>query len=310
MTLVNNKFENKNLHRFSHQAMATTFEIVIQFDDKEYAEQAATAAFEEIDRLEEELSRFEPNSEVTRINKLTIGEELQLSADIFECLKSANHIYKITNGLFDITSGQIIDHWKSQKQSTNSLLEDFNSRKIGMDKIILDEASHSLNILSDELIIDLGGFGKGYAIDKACELLHDWDIENALLHSGGSTVKVIGKLTGYNGWPISISNPSNPTQTIAEIILTNTSLSGSGKQKGSHIINPKTGKPIIERAGAWAMTKSAAQSDAMSTTFMIMSIEKIHHLCNTHNYISGLVIQNDTKEIVNENIYISSNFQL
>lgn len=307
MSLINHKLDNKNIHRFSHNAMATIFEIVIEFDDKEYAEQAATAAFDEINRLEDELSRFRPNSDVTRINKLRIGEELKLSSDIFECLKSANEIYNITDGLFDITAGQIIDRWKTQNHN-NLNMEESISNDIGMDKIILDETKHSISVLNDGLKIDLGGFGKGYAIDVACELLTEWEIDNALLHSGGSTVKGIGKLSGYDGWPITISNPSNPSQTIAEIILNDFSLSGSGQQKSMHIINPKTEMPINERSGAWAMCKSAAQSDAMSTTFMIMSVDDINNFCNSHDFISGIVIKNIAPNVGEDDVFFSDNF--
>ncbi len=68
MSLLNNHIENKNIHRFSHQAMATIFEIIIVLDDKDYGEQAAAAVFTEIDRLEDELSRFNPNSDISKIN--------------------------------------------------------------------------------------------------------------------------------------------------------------------------------------------------------------------------------------------------
>jgi thiamine biosynthesis lipoprotein len=306
MTLLSNKFENKNIHRFTHNAMNTIFEIIIDSEEKEYAEQAANSAFEVIDRLEEVLSRFKPNSEISKINSLKIGEELKLNIDVFECLQIANNIYNITNGVFDITSGQIIDRWKNK--NSNSTL-DAQPINIGMNKIKLDATNYSINILSKDLTIDLGGIGKGFAIDKACDLLSEWDIENAIVHSG-STVKAIGNLTGYNGWPISISNPINTSQTIAEIILTDNSLSGSGKQKGAHIINPVTSLPVDNKAGTWAMANSAALSDAMSTTFMIIPTEEIYDLCNNHNSIAGLVIKNDIARLTNNDIFISNNFRL
>ncbi|MCF6193808.1 MAG: FAD:protein FMN transferase, partial [Kangiellaceae bacterium] len=255
--------------------MATIFEIIIVLDDKNYAEQAAATLFTEIDRLEGELSRFQPNSDIAKINTLAIGEELRLNQDTFNSLKAANYIFNITNGIFDITAGNIIDKWKSKEEFKTKNEKDFSTQDIGMDKIILDELNHSLNVLSNDLLIDLGGFGKGYAIDVACELLDEWEIENALIHSGGSTVRGIGKLDGFTGWPISISNPSNPSQAIAEILLQNNSLSGSGMQKGTHIINPKTNMSVKNCVGAWAIAESAATSDAMSTTFMIMPTDDI-----------------------------------
>jgi FAD:protein FMN transferase len=307
MSLINKKFDNKNVHRFTHHAMATIFEIVIQSEDKEYAEQAASAAFAEIDRLEEELSRFRPNSDITRINTMVVGEELRLSHDTFECLVAAKELFELTNGLFDITSGKIIDHWKYNEPER---FDDFAPKIIGMNHIILDDSRHSINVLSNDLIIDLGGFGKGYAIDIACELLTDWDITNALIHSGGSTVKTIGMLDGHDGWPISISNPRNPSQTIAEVILKDFSLSGSGEQKGTHIINPTTSLPAKNNAGAWSMTESAAKSDAMSTTFMIMRIEDITEFCDNHEFVSGMVVINNTQNLCKDDVVISNNCKI
>lgn len=310
MSLLNNQLENKNTHHFSHQAMATIFEIIIVLNDKDYAEQAASAVFIEIDRLEDELSRFHPNSDIAKINTLAIGEELRLSQDSFDALKAANHIYNITNGIFDITAGNIIDSWKNKVDSGTNDENGISSNNIGMDKIIIDEVNHSLNILSDDLLIDLGGFGKGYAIDVACELLEEWEIENALIHSGGSTVKGIGNLDGFEGWPISISNPSNPSQTIAEILLKNNSLSGSGVQKGAHIINPKTNLPVDNCSGAWAIAESAATSDAMSTTFMIMSTNEISEFCNNNEFVSGLVVLKEAGSVTKDDLFISNNFKI
>lgn len=306
MSLINSKFDNKNIHRFSHQAMSTIFEIVIDEEDREYAEQAASAAFTEIDRLEEELSRFRPNSDISRLNTLVVGEELRLSYDTFECLVMAKVMFELTNGLFDITSGKIIDRWKYANPKES---KDFAPTIIGMDQIILDESKHSINLLSNDLIIDLGGFGKGFAIDKVSELLIEWEITNALIHSGGSTVKAMGNLNGNEGWPISISNPSNSSQTIAEVILKDFSLSGSGEQKGRHIINPKSSLPANNNAGAWSMAESAAKSDAMSTFFMIMPIEDITEFCDRHDFASGMVVLDNIQNLCKSDILASNNFK-
>ena len=310
MSQIKNILQNKNIHRFTHKAMATIFEIIIALDDKNYAEQAAAAAFGEIDRLENELSRFHPNSEIAKINSLQIGGHLRLNPDTFDSLKAANHIFNITNGIFDISAGEVIDKFKNKEEWEIQNNIDLTKKDVGMDKIIFDEINYSLSLLSNDLLIDLGGFGKGYAIDKALELFDEWEIGNGLIHSGGSTVKAIGKLDGFEGWPISISNPKNPTQTIAEVLLKNNSLSGSGKEKGTHIINPKTNLPTNTSAGAWAIAKSAATSDAMSTTFMIMKPKEILEFCEINNSIKGLVVVKESINITRSDLFISKNWNV
>ena len=96
-----------NKHRFAHQAMATIFEIIIEHKDSRYARQAAFAAFDELDQLEAELSRFIENSDISRINNLPAKKSLRLGLPAFECLHLCSHIYTETNGAFDITIGSL-----------------------------------------------------------------------------------------------------------------------------------------------------------------------------------------------------------
>ena len=103
--------------RFSHEAMATTFEILIVHEDDLYARQAAMAAFAEVDRLEEELSRFIENSDISRINELPAGESLPLGLDTFECLKISVRMYAETDGAFDITIGSLFQCWRNDDET-------------------------------------------------------------------------------------------------------------------------------------------------------------------------------------------------
>ena len=93
------------IHRFYHEAMATTFEVTILSEDSRYAQQAARAAFDELDRLEAELSRFIENSDISRINNLAANQPLRIGLATFECLQLSVEIYNDTNGAFDITFG-------------------------------------------------------------------------------------------------------------------------------------------------------------------------------------------------------------
>ncbi|MCB0731350.1 MAG: FAD:protein FMN transferase [Ignavibacteriae bacterium] len=307
MSFINSQIQNNNIHRFSHNAMATVFEIVIELENKSYAEQAASAAFLEIDSLEEDLSRFKPNSDISRINNLGVGKSIKLGLNTFECLSIAKNIFEMTNKLFDVTSGKIIDKWKNI-ESNNISVEDSNKIKSGMDKVILDPNTYSIELHDENIKFDLGGLGKGFAIDIICDQLIEWDIQNALIHSGGSTVKTIGKFNNFDGWPITISNPINQDQTIAEIILKNNSLSGSGKQKLNHIINPINNLPVTQNIGCWALAKSAAVSDALSTAFMLMSAEQVLELCSNNNEISGMIILKESDNLKLEDFFKTNNF--
>ena len=97
----------KGIHRFSHEAMATIFEILIQHDEYDYARQAALEAFNEIDRIEQEFSRFVENSDISRLNSCLPGQPVQVGPETMECLKIACELYKDTNHAFDITIGSL-----------------------------------------------------------------------------------------------------------------------------------------------------------------------------------------------------------
>jgi len=302
--MIKYQYDNMSIHRFAHQAMATIYEIMINLKDKSYAEQAAQAAFEEIDRLEDVLSRFRPNSDIARINSLKPGKRLPLGEDTWECIRQSKKICKLTKGFFDITVGSIMPRDSMNLAEIKRNIINSSSKTIGMNSIELHEYTHSLSLLKEGISIDLGGFGKGYAIDKVYEILQEWDITDFLIHGGGSSVKACGCLAPFSGWPLTLSNPSNPEQTLFNVMLQNNSIGASGLKKGYHIINPQTREPVNTRNASWALAKSAALSDALSTAFMIMPKDEIKELCNANSEISGLVIEHAMPYLKKTDLFI------
>jgi thiamine biosynthesis lipoprotein len=288
----------KDVHRFSHKAMATIFEIFIYSKDRTYASQAATAAFIETDRLEQELSYFIESSDVSRINKLLKNDIITVGIDAFECIKKCMKIYQQTKGAFDITMRPLFELWKKynypRKQPDKILLTQVMN-KTGLPWLQIDDKSHQVSLMSESIQIDLGGFGKGYALDVLKEYLDDWDLESGLIHSGHSTVSVFGKNPAAISWPLSISDPLNSEQILKKVVLKQGSLSGSGLKKGEHIIDPRSGTPVRERVAAWAYTRSAGDADAFSTALMVMEDEEIASFCDTYK-ISALTIKNDAEK--------------
>jgi len=281
-------------HRFAHNAMATAFEIFIIHSDGRYARQAANAAFGELDRLEAELSRFVENSDVSRINTLAAGQPLAVSLETFECLQLCARMYAETNGAFDVTIGCLSACWlgEDKKSMRNPTEEQLNNalRHTGMKLVKLDEDRHTVELLIDSVQIDLGGIGKGYALDRMANLLSDWDIDTALISGGSSTVLALKGPDDIKGWPVTLGNPLNRKETLGRFYLQSRALSGSGLRKGEHIIDPRSGRPVKEKAGAWACTREAAKSDALSTTFMVMKPKEVEQYCSKHPDVLGMIV--------------------
>ena len=288
------------LKRFSHKAMATTFEVVILHTDACYARQAAFAAFDELDRLEQELSRFIENSDISRINNLPPNQPLPIGLDAFECLRLSARIHADTKGAFDITIGSLMDCWfNDDKTMRKPSTDELNSarRRTGMQLMALDEAEHTVQLMTAQVQVDLGGIGKGYAVDRMAELLRDWSIDAALIHGGYSSVLAVGVPPGKKGWPVTLSSPRNRKQILACLDLRDRALSSSGLQKGRHIIDPRTAKPVEGKIAAWACATDAATADALSTAFMVMSPEEVNRYCSNHpNALAMLVIEQQHEE--------------
>ncbi len=287
------------MKRFSHEAMATTFEIIIIGDDEKYARQTAAAAFEEVNRLEAELSRFIENSDVARINNLPANRPLILGLDTFECLKLSCRIYAETGGAFDVTIGPLLRCWRNADGSPRepSKQELDNARKhTGTNLFKLNEDEHTIELLTAGVQVDLGGIGKGYAVDKMAELLREWSIDTALISGGYSSVRALDGPAETNGWPLTLSNPENRKEILVRSNLQNRALGSSGIKKGRHIIDPRTMQPVRDKLAAWSSATDAATADALSTAFMIMSPEEIERYCSHHLEIGAMIMLQESDQ--------------
>jgi len=256
--------------------MATIFEVHAAHPDGHYAAQAAQAAFDLVDRLELDLSRFLPNSDISRVSHLAAGESTRVSPSTLECLVIARHAFTLTRGAFDVSIGT------------------------GLTSLELDADNLVVGAMKGGVRVDLGGIGKGYAVDRMAEMLEEWGLAQALVHGGFSSVLALEPPSGHEGWPLTLSDPSAPSRVLARLSARQTALGASGLRKGDHIVDPRTGEPVRGRRAAWvaAPRPEAASADAptgerprvaagaitdsLATAFMILSPDEIEAL-HAHN---------------------------
>jgi thiamine biosynthesis lipoprotein len=258
---------------FRHEAMATHFEIIFAGQNQDYARHAATAAFRELDQLENTLSRFIESSDISRANRLARGETTTVAHETLECLLIAADISIATRRAFDPA-------YASQRPA--DLAPD-------LPPFTLDPATHTLVSQAEHLHLDLGAVGKGFALDRMADLLRDWGITSACLNAGGSSLLALDTPPSPNekGWTVGLGE-GRGHRTFP---LLSASLSGSGiAVKGEHLIDPRTGEPASRRNRVWAYAADAASADALSTAFFVMNEADIAALCVAHPEIGAALV--------------------
>jgi FAD:protein FMN transferase len=274
----------RDLRRFSHEAMATVYEVYAVHGDRTYAAQAAQAAFDLLDRLERELSRFLPNSDITRINHLEAGAATRVAPSTLECLVIARHMFDLTGGAFDVSIGT------------------------GLTSLAFDSDECTVGATTSGVRIDLGGIGKGYAVDLMAEVLEDWGLTVALVHGGFSSVLALEPPADGGGWPLTLSDPAAPSRVLERLSVRQAALGASGVRQRDHIVDPHTGDPVRARRAAWVSVPRpqgaaagggelqhrvapTAVADALTTACMLLPQDDIEVLCRNTGGLEAWILE-------------------
>lgn len=278
--------QKSHTHTFEHKAMKTTFTLRLKHEDKKLAQSAAREATELIDEIENKLSRYIQGSDVWQINHMEAGQTLFLSELCYDCLREGLKAYEQTGGLFDVTLGRLIEHRKNKQPSPAPEL-------VGQLVVLPDRPAIQCQEPGRE--IDLGGIGKGFALDRAKQLLSEWGIESGILSAGASTHLAFGPQT----WTLGLTGKKETREiTIREQAL---SASGTGIQE-EHIVAATELEAKCQSPRVWVVHPSATWADVWSTTAMLLPAAELQELANQ---FAGLYIENPTNGCV-ERIEASS----
>lgn len=260
--------------------MATRFEIVLHGDNQSALRAAGEEALDEIDRIEAQLSLYRPGSEVARLNVEAHERAVRVTPSLFRLLVQAHDLSNESGGAFDITIAPLVRCWGFM-DGTGSMPEqaqiDEARSRIGMRHVELDPAKLTVHFARGGVMLDLGAIGKGFAMDRAAELLREAGVTSALIHGGTSTAFAIGRQPDGSRWKIAVTSPDPAAKPLAVVEVENESLSVSavwgrsfriGEKAYGHVIDPRTGMPVDGALLAAVVLPSATETDALSTALL------------------------------------------
>jgi thiamine biosynthesis lipoprotein len=259
-------------------SMGTVFEIAAYAESSEKGSAAIAKALQEIVRLDDLMSNYKPESALSRLNRSAHFHAQKVPPDLYRVIEQAVQFSRLSGGKFDITVAPLVNLWKAALSGDS--LPSLSQRQqagecVGYEKIEFTPPDQ-ITFRSSCMQLDLGAIGKGYAVDRAGEMLHACGIRNALINSGGSTILALGSPPGQPGWLVHLRDPSHKIDPY--VMLKDQSVSTSEQtavsllapESAGHIIDPATGRPIDTEFAVSVITSSGTPSDGLSTTLLLL----------------------------------------
>lgn len=287
--------------RLGKVAMACDFDVILN-PSVSPPLAAASAALDLVDRLEDQMTVYRPHSELSLINARAAEEAMPVEPQLFDLLCRAEKISAETEAGFDPTSGPLVALWRKCKQEGRIPTEQELAAArelVGFQHVSFHVERQTIRYDRRGVELNLGSIGKGYALDRAAEVLNAAEIDDWMLHGGHSSILARGGHAGWDGWPVGIRNPLFPEHRLATLLLKNRgmSTSGSGVQsfrvggkRYGHLLDPRDGWPVEHTLSVTVLAPTAAEADALSTAFFVLGVEKTQAYCHNHSEISALII--------------------
>ncbi|MGW9687007.1 FAD:protein FMN transferase [Flagellimonas sp. 2504JD1-5] len=292
--------------RRTMKLMGTRFEITVVAPNEEIGYINIDEAASEIERIEKIISSWDENSETSLINKNAGIKPIKVSSELFGLIERAKKISEITDGAFDISYASMDNIWKfdgSMKGKPSEMAIKNSIAKIGHEKIILNAEEQTVYLTEPGMRMGFGAIGKGYAADRAKQLLVSKQVKAGIINASGDLTTWGTKVTGEK-WLVGIANPLSKEKVFSWLPVVESSVATSGNyekfilingEKYSHIIDPRTGYPTSGIQSVSVFAKNAELCDALATAVFIMGRDSGIHLINQIDGVEVVVVDSDNK---------------
>lgn len=251
--------------RYSWPAMGSRFEAFLTHTDSDHLDAVAAAIEDEVHRLESVLSRFDAASEISRLNRGAFEHPIRLDQEVWELLTSCERYRLETRGYFDVTA-------TAASQSEY--------------KLILDLPNRTVRFADESVKVDLGGIGKGYALDRAADIVRRFGIVSALLNAGTSSLLAIGGRHDGTPWTVDVRDPADENSVVGQIELADAGFSCSAVrypgQAISDVIDPTTHHALRDQSSCLVIASTATEAEALSTALLAMGRDRAIHYLQEH----------------------------
>ena len=291
-------------NRVEDGIMGTRIVVELWAEDAVSATKAIDAVIDEMERIDREMSTYKTTSEISRVNADAGKKPMRISAELFGLLKTSLEYSVLTDGAFDITYasvGFMYDFRARKKPSEQDIALALPA--VNYKHVVLNEKDRTVFFSKPGVRIDLGGIGKGYAVDRGIEVLQLYGVKQALVTAGGDS-RIIGDRFG-KPWVVGIRHPDDKNKVIAKIPLTDTAMSTSGDYERyfddngvryHHILDPRTGRSASLVRSATILAPTATRSDGLSKVAFVLGAEAALNLYNRLPDVDAIIVTPDGKE--------------
>jgi len=302
-------------YKHTLKLMGSRFEITIVAEDSLDANKNIDLAIAEITRIEKLISSWDANSQTSLINENAGIKPIKVDSELFNLIERALGISKLTDGAFDISYASMDSIWKFDGSMTEMPTdEEINNSvaKVGYENIVLDKLNHTVFLRIKGMKIGFGAIGKGYAADKAKDLLISKGVTSGIINASGD-MAVWGKQPNGSEWKVAIINPLNKNKVFALLPITNGAVVTSGNyekyvnfkgKRYTHIIDPRTGYPSSGIISVTVFAPEAELADALATSVFVMGKEAGLHRINQLPKIECIIIDDNGNITKSDNIKI------
>src|SRR6218665_1950132 len=295
--------------------MGSRFDITIVAKDIPTAEKYIDSSVIEISRIENLISDWIPESQLSQVNKNAGIQPIKVDQELIELTERAIHFSEMTNGAFDISFAAADRIWKfdgsmSEMPSPEKVKE--SVKKIGYKNIIINREDSTIFLKLPGMKIGFGATGKGYAADKTKELMISKGVTAGIINASGD-MNTWGKQPDGSNWIIGVTNPMENTEVFALFELSGTGVVTSGnyekyviidKKRYSHIIDPRTGYPSSGLSSVTVFGESAEKANGISTAIMVLGKKEGLKLLNQNRDLQGIIIDDKGKRFYSKKFNI------